>query len=151
MAKPIGTLGTIQTLTIGGMAYTDLTTLITTLGYAGAGTYGTVRLPTASAGYQVTSGKTYTITAMTEAGSDSADRNGTVGYANTDAGFAAGAPTTPVYIFGSIAVKTVYSSNTGTSPRNPVSHPNFGVPATKYPFIYSNTGSMFVFCYGYET
>jgi hypothetical protein len=67
MAKPIGTLGTIDTLTIGGRVFTDLSTLI--ILNAGTNTiavrYSTFRLATAtSGGYAVTAAKTFTFHAI---------------------------------------------------------------------------------------
>ena len=67
MAKPIGTLGTIPTITVGGRVFTDLDNLIVLTAYAQTGTAAgaTFREPVASSGYQVPGGQTLRILAVT--------------------------------------------------------------------------------------
>jgi len=81
----------IPTLTVGGRVFTDLSNLIVLYGYASGTTtiYCSLRLATASAGYQVTSGKTLRILAL-EAHSvytTAAAANGVLpGYTDDDVG-----------------------------------------------------------------
>lgn len=64
MAKPIGTLGTIETLTVAGRVFTDLTNLIILHSKTGGQVYCGFRKSTGSAAYQVTTGKTLTVNAL---------------------------------------------------------------------------------------
>jgi len=156
-SSPVGTLGTIPTLDIGGRIFTDLTNLIvlqaqnTTTSH-----WGTFRKPNSTSGYQVTSGKTLHIlgaqsSIIVDGG---AGGNATVLYGDTDVGIdSASAPTNPIYPYGTVAV-----SISGSIPLNlaPGVYPqslNFDVPATKYPALYVPAGTgqqVQITIYGYE-
>lgn len=159
MATPIGTLGTIPSLQIGGRVYTDLTSLIILGADATAGRWGTMRLCSGTAGYQVTTGKTLTISSVaanSPAGGGSSVY-GTILYGNTDVGFqSASAPTSPVYMFGSSTVFPILGAfaASGASVSNykdTAININFAVPATKYPALENSGGAeIFMIAYGYE-
>lgn len=107
MATPIGTLGTIDTLTVGGRVLTDLTNLKTLVAQAGgsANTQNcTFRQIGTSAGYQVPGGKTfnvvalriYTINDLGIAGASTVD----LYYSTTDVGYGTNTATTTTGIAG---------------------------------------------------
>jgi len=155
MAKAIGTLGTIDTLTVGGRTFTDLTNLIILYGLVStAGRHTTLRLPNASSGYQVTSGKTFKIEAIFASTSSASAGPVMPFYGDTDVGLdSASAPTNPVYIGGNnnpqaIALAGNTSGNLVLS--NPIPGMNFSVPAGKYPCVYAGATSSLVAVYGYE-
>lgn len=151
MATPIGTLGTIPTLTVGGRVFTDLSTLITVVGsiVQATGTNSTCRAPVATAGYQVTTGKTYTIWAASYV-------SHVVGvfqllYTDNDTGTpGATAFTNPKY-YNSDSANPIFitAASVSTVSREVF----FAVPALKYVSLLTGTGSMVGSCwfYGYET
>ncbi len=155
MAKPIGTLGTIETLTIGGYVFTNIAGLIVLASKGTTNGNCTLRKmnPPGSAGYAVTSGKTLTIYAISML-SNAAMTNSLL-YADNDVGLdTATSFTNPVY-FGSgsataVTMFVVPTSQTGIN--GPMQFaPVFSVPATKYPAIVTNTGNTnSVTAYGYE-
>lgn len=155
MATPIGTLGTIPTLTVGGRVFTDLTTLIILGGYAlSNNSFASLRKPNGSAAYSITTAKTYTIYAAKLIGYTL----GGTGYINvlygdTDAGMdAASAPTNAVYCNGDAATRYagVGASSTGTGYFLDGSHTPFAVPAGKYVASKFLNGGGTAFVYGYE-
>lgn len=98
MAKPIGTLGVIPTLTVGGWTFTDLTTLIILhAASSNSGDFYTLRKSNASAGYQVTAGKTYTINAVEIAMATVGSSIYYFGYGDTDVGFVSASPPTNAF------------------------------------------------------
>lgn len=132
MAKPIGTLGTIDSLTIGTRVFVDLDNLIvlSAAGYAGSNYICTARLANATSGYQVTSGKTLRI----DATQFYIDQVYTVTlafrmfYSDNDVGFATAGTTTNEVVYN--------DGGTGTYARSlfPVENPQSQV-AYKYPFF----------------
>lgn len=151
--KQIGTLGTIDTLTVGGRVLTDLNGLIT-LNAVLSGTnvhYSTARLWNGTSGYQVTAGKTLTIVgsiwSITEAATTNA--GGVLLYADNDIGIDnATVPTNPVYGFSDTDLIVNFPATSvgifGISV-------NFQVPSGKYPAILTQqavTGHIQL--YGYE-
>ncbi len=65
MATLVGTLGVLPSLTIGGRVFTDLTNIIMLIGSSKTGALNcTGRKAGATSGYQVTAGKTLTISAI---------------------------------------------------------------------------------------
>lgn len=154
MAKPIGTLGTVDTINVGGRIFTDLTTaLIMAVTQVGANTFGTFRKTQGTAGYQVTTGKTLTIHAVQlicNAGGNYT--TGGLGYGDTDIGLnSAAAPTNPIYIGGSTGIQPFAASALASGGyQNVGQYPcNFTVPALKYPLWNGPQSQAMIF--GYET
>lgn len=102
MARPIGQLGVIPTLQVGNWVFTDLTTLIVLHGAANTNAHWTtLRKSNASAGYQITSGKTYTVNAVSMVTGAVGSSTTYFGYGDNDVGLNnASAPTNFVYIAG---------------------------------------------------
>ncbi len=143
----------IPTLSIGGRVFTDLVNLITLEGNFNAAVNGycTLRLPSGTAGYAVTTAKTLKIVAV-ELMTLVVAATGTVriGYADTDQGVATNtAPTNPIYPAGAIANGWCDTSIANTTAYNL----NFPVIAGKYIFIYNGgTAAQGAFrAYGYES
>lgn len=148
MATPIGTLGTIPTLTVGGVVFTDMTNLITVLGNAASTYYTTLRKPTASSGYQVPGGQTFSIYALRAVG-QSLGGNYSLGYADDDVGILGTAPTNPVYVGGDAQNYVVPAQSTLEILE--VALPTFNVPAAKYTFIKGITAGQYViYAFGYS-
>ncbi len=155
MAKPIGTLGTIETLTIGGYVFTDLSTLITLVaGGGGATNYvATMRVPNGVAGYAVTGGKTLTIKA-TLAYQAVVASTMRLFYSDNDAGMGTNNALTNEVAMGggtgTVCYATAVNSVLGVPQTR---NPNFQVLAGKYPGVASGGGgtdSFQAFAYGYE-
>jgi len=157
MATPIGTLGTIPTLTVAGRVFTDLTNLIY-LGtvISGGPTDATFRLLSGSggAGYQVTGGKTLTIYAISAV----TKTNNSIGLglvqSDNDCGFS-GSFSNPVYEIGDVA-SDMHALNsvigTGIIQSNCEDQAFFQVAATKYLGL-RNDAAANIKCkaFGYET
>lgn len=155
MAKAIGTLGTIPSLTVGGSVFTDLDNLIVLGGTNSTNAFCTLRKPNGTAGYQVTAGKTLTQRALHFTDLDTAGNSATCSllYGDTDVGQnAAAAPTTPVYNFGTSAISIVNAIIAGGLDKNHEVSIFFQVPATKYPgaTMGAASGIKAVLTYGYE-
>lgn len=151
MAKPIGTLGTVETLQIGGRVFTDLTNLIKIGGYVSSTTKTTLRKSGSSSGYQVTALKTLTLAAitMTLTGAAGSSPSGQIGYADNDVGLNQSTSlTNPNYIFADSVANWV-SNEQNTQPQ--VLHIDFPVPASKYVFVLGNGTTLLYFAFGYET
>jgi hypothetical protein len=157
MATPIGTLGTIPTVNVGGVIMTvpGLIVLVTAVEGAG-GRYGTFRLPGASSGYQVTAGKTLTIYALRFLVQSSAAGDCQfLGQANNDQGIISStAPVSPIYVGG-----ITPSSSTGNVGNLAIAQTNselggifFPVASGTYAF-FDNGAAAFdgtIYAYGYE-
>lgn len=161
MAKPIGTLGVIDTLTVGGRVFTDLTNLITLHAISNAQIYCGMRKPDGSAAYAVTTAKTLTIHALRHK-AEVLTVTGTtallwyLAYGNATIGWdTASAPASPVYeCDGSSSNKmhrTAMVSNSYDATQYDIS--GFTIPASKNVFIeQASAGSrMRVTAFGYET
>lgn len=158
MATPIGTLGTIPSLTVGGQVFTDLTTLIVLYGSVATTTrYTTLRKPGATSGYQVTTGKTMTIRAakinyITPTGSPTINFL----YGDTDVGInSASAPTNPVYLGGDSSSSCGVLGGTSGASSGPATYgessPFFPVVALKYSAMFLNvTATVNILAYAYE-
>lgn len=163
MATPIGTLGTIPTITVGGRVFTDLTTIIILQAYmnsSAATRYSTFRRT--SSGYQVTTAKTLKLHAAKWSGIGTNSGGFTMGYGDNDVGFSsASAPTNETFPFYGSATNSVMLNGRDTTSREPVwdemafdpNNPN-GFAATKYPFLLNqnSTTNSNVVCqiFGYE-
>lgn len=148
MATPIGTLGTIPSLSVGGVMFTDLSTLIVLFApqNQASNTNTTARKAFAGAGYQVTSGKTYIIRATRFHSSAAAAY--LLKYSDNDVGVVTATSfTNGVNMIG-------YSLGSDASPpANSVmeSAPFAPVPATKYVGTLAVTGTGTLTTYGYES
>ena len=144
---PIGTLGNIDTLVVGGREFTNLssTTFVLLSGSTIAGgSYATLRLGSASSGYVVPTGKTLTIWAVSFFGTGTSES--TLGYASSDVGFnSVSAPSSPVYLYGAnTAAFTGPASNTIYQ-----APAFFQVPAGSYPFVSVQVSNASMTVYGY--
>lgn len=154
MAKPIGTLGTIPTLEIGGRVFTDLTTLIRLSGFTNTNDNCTLRKSNGSAGYQVTGGTTLTIKAVkqtTRSALAGARLSILLAQSDNDAGVdSATALTNPVYEIGSGTYFPYVASDT-LSPYWECDS-DFSIAATKYvSAVRQAAGAVNIFTvYGYE-
>lgn len=157
-AGPVGTLGTIPQLTIAGRTFTDLTNLIVLYCYANtANDYSTCRKANGVAGYQVTSGKTYTISAAkfcNEEGVTATYNSFNIMYGTNDVGFnSSSAPTGVVRQFGVPAGTSVYSpqSNNGTGDGCVGNTVDLQVPQNDYVSIQVIASKVAIaVLYGYE-
>lgn len=157
MARAIGTLGTIPSITVGGLVLTDLTNLIVLAGEVFTNSRTSFRLPTASSGYAVTTGKTLKVHAMR------LNFQGTGGdaifltYSDNDVGFSsATAFTNSVPYAGTTNRPFPYGSGSqgnaaaNTNGSTEYSGIYFNVPATKYLGAQStatNLSGIQAFCY----
>lgn len=154
MARQIGTLGTIDQISVGGRVFTDVTTIIILNAYITTnGRFTTFRKNNTSAGYQVTAAKTLSINAV-KVNSDAAAGTSlgcTLGYGDTDVGLnSAAAPTTPIYQFGAVG-SPVLSGLQGSNTTNTMESATlFTIPATKFPVGVADGTNIAVTVYGYE-
>ncbi len=155
MAKPIGTLGVITTLTVGGVVFTDLSSnLIVLVGANNNATLGsTLRKANGSAGYPITAAKTYTVQACKAI--CSAITAGTInfGYADNDIGLDAAYSglTNPKYCGGDANWSGIAIPSNAVLGTIMEYAPFFPIPAGKYLFMNSTAASTNGFItYGYE-
>ncbi len=154
MAKPIGTLGTIPTLTVGGRVFTDLDTLITLVAKC-SGNQSTLRKSgaQAGAGYPVTALKTLNIYALRIIPTG-ATAGGFIGQSDSDSGLSASsALTNPIY-FGtesSVATSDILQASGANTITEMAGNPLGKVLAGKYLTIDANSAGLFVWAFGYET
>lgn len=154
MATPIGTLGTIPSLTVGGRVFTDLTNLIILSASTGgsANNVSTLRKFGASSGYQVTTGKTLTIYAIKVISQSSTGEALNFGYGDTDVGIRAGTtnPTNAVFAIGDSSNMLISGlSQVGGVTELAI---NLAVPSLKYVFAKAgDTGVSGFLAYGYES
>lgn len=154
MARPIGTLGVIDTLTIGGRVLTDLTTLIVLAASYTSNSKATFRqaFPSAgSAGYAVTSAKTYTVAGIKF--NANAATSLALLYADNDVGFdSATAFTNPVYqASGNTTATNIFTPSASSNSTQIEICPMFRVPAGKYLAISGGAVVASALSYGYET
>lgn len=157
MATEFGTIGNIPLLTVGGRTFTDLTTLLVLVAYVTGANRSTARLPGATSGYQVTSGKTYQIRAIQLAPSGT-NGNGQLYYSDNDIGLSSGtALTNPIYQYGTVnaqGIPIVGSSTATIAPALQQMPVHFNVAAQKYPGIeMTNSGggvNVGLHLFGYE-
>lgn len=156
--KPIGTLGTIETVTIGPRVFTDLANLIKLHGYVKSNTYSTFRSTLGPSGYQVTSGKTLTLGAASVSSYDSTVPSTVrLGYGDTDVGpDSSSGPTNMVEEYGDNDQHTGalrFNAVSQITQPNPTADYaiNFAVAATKYPYSRHTPGTtQTIQVYGYE-
>lgn len=148
MARPIGTLGTIDTFAAGGRIFTDLSNLVILIGALGGGAtqYSTLRKCNTSAGYQAPAA-----TFRCKALAVNVNATGSIGlmYGDNDVGLStASVPTTPIYEIG--------ASGTGSQPYMAAANTerfhmtNFVIPSGKFPAVKTDSGTHFPHVYGYD-
>jgi len=147
--KQIGTLGTIDTLTVGERVFTDLANLIILSGNSAASPNvlcGLSKTPAASpTAYQVTTGKTLKIAALRVFGYSAAANFGGALYGDTALPVNTGTATPPTNQISDNLQGYFPAAIGGT-----VSFvTNFDVPATKYVGAYAEAS--YVTAFGYET
>lgn len=133
------------TITVGGRVFTNIADLIILATVNSTNLYGTFRISSGSSGYQVTSGKTYTVYAIRLFSTTaSAWVSQAVGYGDTDVGLNSGSPpTNNVQSFGT-AIPSVAGTADAEAPMK------FAIPAQKYPYIAGTGGTCTAVIYGYE-
>ena len=154
MAKAIGTLGNVDSLTIGGVTFTDLTNLIVLTGAVGAiNNKTTLRKPDGTAGYQVTVGKTLTHRAVMLQIKNSTVTSTTYPkfqYSDNDVGVdTVTAFTNPVF-YGGDTFNATFGLNVqalAASNHFPIF---WSVPATKYSGINAETANFVTWTFGVE-
>lgn len=153
MSTPIGTLGNVPTLTVGGRVFVDLVNLLilgASCDSSNIVQYGTFRKPNSSSGYTPSGITTFVFSAVHfQSGVSGTTNFVTVGYGDNDVGSnSATAPTTATVIFGAGSLALV---NAGTVKEVAIS---FTVPNTKYPYMTKtsiNSGDeVYALAYGYE-
>lgn len=152
MAKPIGTLGTIPTLTVGGWVFTDLDNLIQLYSSMSAQKYWAMVAPNGTGPYQVTVSTTLKIYAAQICNVAQSDSISALLYGDDVANNSNTPPTNAVYQgdfgttfsgFGFFAAAAgVHSFIT-----------RFDIPSQKYPHVIQNNGAAAiagVTVFGYE-
>lgn len=153
MAKPIGTLGNIDTITVGGRIFTDLSTIIIVTAPLdqSTGAKATFRLPGGTAGYPVTAAKTYTVHAIS-LNANTAISGYQFLYSDNDVGLnTATAHTNPIYENGGSI--TVASVGTPANTFQGIAT-KFAIPAGKYPgsiVVGAGSAGGHAQAWGYET
>lgn len=137
-----------DSLIIGGRTFTDLDNLIILAGYVVGGNYTTVRELNATAGYEVTAGKTLKILAIENTPVD-AGSSVDIGYGDDDKGVNAvsSPPTNAVPVCGAIANMDFGASGAYIQRQQAI---NFEVPEGKFPYIHiaaAKTSSVMLYCY----
>ncbi len=152
MAKPIGTLGTIDTLTVGGQVFTDLTTIIGLVAFSNTNTNGSFRVPFAAAARVVTSAKTFTVNAVKVWTNSTAQLTQfKLAYSDNDVGMDTATALTNGVYYMTTSVGATMGAQLGLAPNNPA---EFGfmmaaVPAGKYiTAVFTNQGHAML--WGYE-
>jgi hypothetical protein len=152
MARPIGTLGVIDTITVGGRVFTDVSTLKILNGFVATNNNSVLSdVSTATNGYIVPALKTFTIYALKafHTGTSASSNQINILYAdNNVANDSATAFTTPVYSAGSSVTAAIIGHF--TTPTIETSF-LFAIPTGKYPsMVRGGTGNIYIHAYGYE-
>lgn len=162
MSNPIGNLGTIPTLTIGGRVYTDLTNLKVLIAHmVGNPAASSFRLVGghAGSGYQVTANKTLTVSGLYCQTNDSNGPSMKLYQCDNDATYSNGAftPTNPIYMedeSASSASNHIYFKFSTTAGASSELNPMFTVVSTATQRYLTGeitgTGNVTVRAYGYE-
>lgn len=151
---PYGTLGNVETLTVGGRTFVNVPSLIQVTTFTSGGvTYSTARLGNGSSGYAVTGGKTYQIGALKAVFNGSSSGGVLVGYCDNDIGLSsATTPVNPNYFIGYTGTPGPAGIVTTVNPNGQYeSNFSFNVPAGKYVFVQSESSVVgYVTFFGYE-
>lgn len=153
MAKAIGTLGNVDSITVGGRVFTDLTTLKILVATTAANTNATFRTMNGTSGYTPSGATTFVVHAMKAIGTAAGTTWGSLGYGDNDVGINSGTtPTNAVYVGGSSTVTTHATSTIAAGSQVPseMAHPmQFTIPNGKYPAMIGGANQT-VYLYGYE-
>lgn len=155
--KQIGTLGTIDTLTIGGRVFTDLTNLITLYAATNAvSTFATFRKngSQVAAGYQVTSGKTLFIYAIQIQAEGAGGSEVAIAQTDTDVNLQSAGPlVSPIYFGTESTIATpIIVGESGTGVVGITAGNPLGI-ATSGKYLSTDslgTTGCIVLAYGYE-
>lgn len=155
MSNPIGNLGTIPTLSLGGFTITDITNLKFLSGFGDSTNLrNTLRATGTSSGYVVPGGKTFRVIAILVA-NDTAGGNVAPGYADNDVGQnSTTAFTNPVFAFTGTTTPKQYTVSlpavTAAAPFYAIPI-KFDIPTGKYAVTQNTgTGNMQGTLVGYE-
>ena len=142
----------VPSITVGGRVFTDLQNLIILKAYVtAAGQKATFRLPSGSAGYPVTAGKTLKVLALRAFASNTGSNSFIISQTDNDTGWASStAATNPVYEAGSADVTGVVQAGVISTANEFLS--NFSVAAAKYLSVSGGNGAnatatVYAFCY----
>lgn len=160
MAKPIGTIGTIPTVTVNGRVFTDVTNLkILGTYFLTDGRYSTFRALQGTTGYQVPASSAYIVGAseLVTRNSTSNDVAGFTLFSSTaqTAGFdVSSEPGGAVYAFGDtgFTLGTNFFNGTNLLSKNNISALNFSATGNLYLNIKGkSSNNTTVVLYGYES
>lgn len=144
MAKPIGTLGTIPSITIGGRVFTDLDNLLILGANMSGNKYWTFAEGNGTGDYQVPVGKTLQVLAVQTVCTTASNGVSILLYGDNAVDNSSTPPTNPVFQFNN---KNSFSAQPGVHSFIT----DFEVPAGKYIHALDNDTSgsfgMFLFCY----
>lgn len=152
--KQIGTLGTIDTITVGGRVFTNLSGLIQLYGFTIDATnrYTSVRKPSSSSGY-APSGVIFQVSAVRIVNFNTNTQNGlAIFYSNNDLGVSSTTvPSSPVYIGGDSTLSEIVATTT-TQGSETIFLTDFRVPSGKFLGFDNNAqnNDMHFQVYGYE-
>lgn len=158
MAQPIGTLGNVETLTIDGRTFVNLSSLIILQGWTSVNSHSVLRKAGASSGYAVTSGKTLTIDAfkILNGAATGLLALATLCQCDVDIGMdVATAFTNAVNMTSSSLSFPFFGATVSTTIPSPMSQGfggiGFSVAATKFVGAIMQTASVMIWAYGYES
>lgn len=150
--RQIGTLGTIDTLTIDGRVFTDLTTMIRLNAMIASNTKATFRKSNATSGYAVTALKTMTVMAVRVLSDNAANEADRMLYADNDLGnSSSGSFTNEVDVAGQTSMFISGTPTAATAPsRWDYGDVDFPVPAGKYLGWQLNGTRRYIKAFAYE-
>lgn len=133
---------------VGGVVFTDLDNLVELVSYAdgtAGARYSTMRLPSASAGYQVPASKSFYLraTRIGVVSGAGANKMAFPGYGDTDVGLtSAAAPTNVTWPGASSDASFIVPPSISATTQNPyIENPFFfTVPTAKYPCVLVSSG-----------
>lgn len=153
MPFPIGTIGNVDTLTVGGMSFANPDTVIKLIGWVLGNAGATFRKYNGSAGYQVTSGKTLTVQAWNCFSQSNTTPNQLFQLLQSDNDIAVNsntAPINPIYEVG-LNVNNYINGVDGSLKASTENTSGFQVASTKYLTMIQSSGGLTVRAFCYET
>lgn len=150
MATQFGTLGTIDTITVGGRVFTNLSTLITLLAHGtAANMHFTARKPFVASGY-APSGVQFNICAVKYT-TNTNQSEPLLAYGDNDVGQnSSSAMTNAVYVLTTGGQMGIMSSNVAGGPAAEIAYTGVLVPSGKYVGGNNGSGQAVWVIYGYE-
>lgn len=156
----VGTNGAVDSLTIGGRTFTDLTNLISLVGDVQSGAYTTFRQLDGTSGYTPSGSnkfKVHAIKIFLVNSGEAANSTINFGYGNNDVGVGGGAPTSPKYVGNDSTNGHIFPVPWQGTANGPVDNnfelaygQPFTIPNGKFPFATGNAVQAQVLVYGYE-